>query len=111
MAKKRFASLDTVKLELSDGDWIEIKRDLTYGDYLDLQDASTQRDADDKVQLRMGEFWINRILVWAVDWSFEDEHGKVALNRDAIRALNAEAASEINKALQDYIDQQEASKN
>lgn len=111
MGKNRFAPLDTVKLELSEGDWIEVKRALSYGDYLDLQDASTKRDDNDNVHLQMGEFWINRLLTWAVDWSLEDERGKVELSHDAIRALSTEAAAEINKVLQDYISQQEDSKN
>jgi hypothetical protein len=95
-------------LELSDGDWIEVRKELTYGDILDLQENSTTADENGVPRFNGREFSINRILAWVVAWSFEDEHGPVELTRDAVKALNADAAGEINRALNEY---QEARKN
>lgn len=108
MATNRFARIDTVRLELSDGDWIEVKRELTYGDILELQEQSSTPDESNDLRFNGREFSLNRILTWVVAWSFEDESGPVELTRDAIRALNADAAAEINRALNEH---QEARKN
>lgn len=108
LGKNRFATVDTVRLELSDGDWIEVKRELTYGDILELQELSNTPDEGDIVRFNGREFSLNRILTWVVAWSFEDENGPVELTRDAVRALNAEAAGEINGALNEH---QESRKN
>ena len=108
MSKNRFALLETGRLELSEGDWIEIRKELTYGDILDLQEASTAPDENGELRFNGREFSINRIMAWVVAWSFEDENGPVELTRDAVKALNAEAAGEINRALNEY---QETQKN
>lgn len=106
MGKNRFVRPETVRLELSDGDWIDIRKELTYGDILDLQEASTVLDDNGELHFNGSEFSINRILAWVVAWSFEDENGPVELTRDAIKALSAEAAGEINRALNEYQEKQ-----
>lgn len=108
MATNRFARIDTVRLELSDGDWIEVKRELTYGEILDLKDLSFVQDDGNEPRFSEREFSINRITTLVVAWSFEDENGRVELTRDAVRALNAKAAGEINQVLNEY---QAAQKN
>jgi hypothetical protein len=104
--------LDTVKLELSDGDWIEVKRELTYGDQLALQWGSRKPgETESMLYLDMKEFYVNRILIWVTAWSLQDDKGPVELSADAERALRDTDAAELNKVLIEYIEAQEASKN
>jgi len=109
--RKAFVEPATVKLELSEGDWIEIKKELTYGEQLRLQDDSAQTGEDDKRRFAYSAFYVARLVTWIVDWSFEDEHGHVEVTADAIRALKGDIAGEINTALNKYETEQEASKN
>jgi len=103
VARRAFVTPATVKLELSEGDWIEIKAELTYGEQLHLQDMSSHMDADDKYHLDVSDFYINRITAWVVEWSFEDEDGRVNVTTDSVKALRGEIAGEINEALTKYI--------
>ena len=99
MSKNSFAQLDTVKLELGDGEWIEIKRELSYGDLLSLQDAADTPDGEGRLRFNSRAFYVSRILAWVVAWSLQDDKGPVELTRDAVEALNGEVAGAINKAL------------
>ena len=43
MGKNRFVTPDTARVELSDGDWIEIKERLTYGEQQRLAGGALTR--------------------------------------------------------------------
>jgi hypothetical protein len=129
MSRNRFVEPETVKLDLSDGDWIEVKKELTYGEeqrlagaamtsmniQSDADKAKTQTEEGDgvRVNLQNERFAIARLYTWLVDWSFTNAKGKrVEVSREAIANLSASTAHEIDDALTAYIaSREEAAKN
>jgi hypothetical protein len=111
VSRQAFVTPATVKLELSEGDWIEVKSELSYGEQLQLQDASSRAGEDDKPRFVYSNFYVAHLVAWIVDWSFTDANGRVEVTADAIRALRGEVAGEINTALNKYEQEQDALKN
>ena len=112
MARNAFVEPATVRLELSEGDWIEVKREITYGEQLELQDESSPRSpVDNKTHFVYSNFQVARMAICIVEWSFEDDNGQVEVTRDAIRALKRDIAEEFSDALDKYEAEQIASKN
>jgi hypothetical protein len=102
--KPRFVFLtDTVRLPLSEGDWIEVRRSLSYGQTLDLL-ADTYRSADggaptfDAVRFPLAE-----MEAWLCGWSFTEPSGDpVPVNAQTIRALDPATAQEIITAIRGH---------
>ena len=119
MARNRFVDPRTKRLELSDGDWIEVKGQLTFGETERIKAAAVQKkfriDASGEVELKDVEIAIDKVKIaklaaWLIAWSFCDSMGKpVALTIDAIDALDPATAEEVNAALDAHI--AEVSKN
>jgi FlaA1/EpsC-like NDP-sugar epimerase len=67
---------ETVKLEISRGDWLLVKKFLTTGENRDMLKAMRRdRDGDDRIdQINVG--WA-RSAWFLLDWSLQDPDGKV----------------------------------
>ena len=121
MPRNRFVEPETVRLELSDGDWIEVKKELTYGEEQRLTGAAmtsmnVQSDADRvkaktadgegvRVNLENERYAVLRFYTWIAEWSFTNKHGKhINVSRESISNLIASDAHEIDTALSAYID-------
>jgi hypothetical protein len=104
MGRNRFVSNEIVRLDLSDGDWIEVKSELSYGEQQSLFLGDVQMtgmfggEKDVKVDLEMIN--IRDMVMWIVDWSFEDAKGKrVPVSLESIKALTGSTAEEVDAAL------------
>ena len=113
MPRFRFVSPESVKIDISDGDWIEIKRQLTNGEQKAVNRAAfrsryelTDGDTGSSfVEMDMGSFALAKLGAYLVDWSFKDERGKdVKLTPDAMRNLDQETAAEIEAAIDTHIE-------
>ena len=122
MSKYRFVDPNTVRLDLSDGDWIEIKEQLTYGEQQRLAGGAMTRMvggpvaggevADAAVEMDLEKYQLLRLRTWLVDWSFRDRQGKaVRINAASLSSLHPDAVEEINAALTAHIEALEAAKN
>ena len=114
MPRNRFVEPETVRLELTDGDWIEVKKELTYGEEQRLAGAAmsvkSQLNGDkqvgDDIQLDMENerFAVLRFYLWLVDWSFTGRDKKpVKLTKAAIANLQHETADEIDQVLTAHV--------
>lgn len=63
----------TERVELSDGDWIELRKELSYGESLELSNAARL----DNGQIDLKDYYLVRASLYLTDWSFTDEQGKV----------------------------------
>ncbi len=114
--KNRFITPGTVRLELSEGDWIEIKQRLSYGEQQKLaSDALGKKvgllEGQPQVELDMATYQIKRLRMWIVDWSFTDDRDRhVPVSEDAIANLDPDAAEEIDAAITAYLEAREAEK-
>lgn len=100
-----------MRLELTEGDWVEVKERLSYGEQQRLTGKAVGRAAADGVTIDYAAYEIERLVTWLVDWSFRDEQDKpVLLSRDAIDALDPATADEISAAIAAHIEGQERGK-
>ena len=108
----RFASHQTTRLDLSEGDWLEVRDELSFGRQQKLAGAGVGGlqgfDGGDLANVRMevdlAAFEIERILAWVTEWSFRDATGRpVDLNRSAVENLTPETAEEIKAALDAHV--------
>ncbi len=81
MTRNRFVSPETVRLELSDGDWIEVKRRLTYGESQRLASAGLtsvkgERPQDAEVGIDLERYNLTKLEIWLTDWSLRDARDK-----------------------------------
>ena len=111
--RPRFADGSGVRLELSDGDWVLVRRELTYGQQRRLA-ASGLTGIDpavtegQRLQVDLAAYDLERLVTWLLDWSFTDADGEhVVLGREAIENLHPDAARELNEALDRHIEAQE----
>ncbi len=109
--KQRFVIPEEVRLDLSDGDWLDVKRELNHGEqqrltsFLNISpDGQVSGGATDR-------YMIERKFMYINDWSFENEKGKrVPVTRQAIANLSQETADEIDEALNEHFERMQAEK-
>lgn len=116
MSRNRFVLPNTVRAELSDGDWVEIKERLTYGEQQRLAGGALTKMSgaagEASIDLDFERYNLLRMETWLVDWSFVGANGKpVKISRAAIAALDTDTAAEIDAALTAHIEELEAAKN
>lgn len=122
--RDRFASGAAVRLDLSDGDWVLVRQELTYGQQRRLATAGLQGlppgagSAEDApggpgmgLTVDWAAFEIERLVAYLMDWSLLDADGeRVVVSREAIEALHPDTAKEIQEALDRHLEGQEAKK-
>jgi len=114
---KWFVEPNTVRLELSDGEWVEVKEELTYGEQQRLSNAAMTRFQDasaptPRIELDFERYQIIRLKTWLTDWSAKGHDGKsIKITDESIRALRSDMAAEIDAALTAHIESLEAAKN
>lgn len=111
----RFVRPDTDKLELTDGDWLLVKRRLTAGE-------ERRAFARHVKVMRRGEpteidpeaVGLGLMTQYLLDWSLTDDRGQVVVIRDqptsvveaALNALDPASFREINDALGAHVERQ-----
>ena len=110
MSKQRFVTPETVRLELSDGDWIEVKGRLTYGEQQHLSGSALKSASFGTSDLTIDyeAYALTRLETWLVEWGgpgFVDAKDKfVPVSRAAIRNLDPDKAAEIEAVLTVHIE-------
>jgi hypothetical protein len=116
MARNRFADeQETVRLDLSDGDWIDVRRELGYGRQSRMAAAGLGRvqasaldgTGDAEVGLSWEGFGFARMEAWVVNWSFRDRDNRPRpCDRRNMEALHPETVKEIIAALDTHQEEQ-----
>lgn len=101
MGRNRVVAQGTEHIEISDGDWIEVKRELNTGDQKRLDGAGLKPPVlvGNRIinPVDWGLFEMEKALIWLTDWSIVGPDGKVLpLNMDAIKSIDTETFEEIN---------------
>jgi hypothetical protein len=113
----RFVAPVTETIQLKDGHWIEIKKDLTAGEERALRSSGFRRvsqrkeDETNEVDVDWTAMAFARVEAYLVDWSARDDKGKsVAVSKAAIRALDEDSFNEIDEAIKAYVEARDAAK-
>lgn len=106
MARNRFTLSEVERIEISDGDWIEIKKDLNTGEVKRLESSGLKPPVTDVVTGKLVNpidweiYEIDRAVIFLQDWSFRDSSDKpVKISRDSVKALDPATFEEINVAI------------
>jgi hypothetical protein len=109
MARNRFPAPIVERLPLSEGDWIEVKRDLTVGEEKDISLLAmrelSQTDGTVKFSLDYQLMPFAKAVIYLVSWSFHNAKGPVKLDEDLrkrlaqLRALDRDTWEEIEAAV------------
>ena len=106
------------RLDLGGDAWIEVKRELTYGEAQELAGMALRvqggmgRAELPSLQLHWAEFQIETIYRWLTGWSATDAQGKaIPVSREAIRALPQAMAARLDAAIREHILAVEHEKN
>jgi hypothetical protein len=111
--RARFASGAQVRLELSDGDWVAVRAELTYGQQRRLASAGlsgvpaalAEQGQGAPLAVDLAAYDLERLATWLLDWSFRDADGDpVTVSREAIESLHPDTAAEIQLALDAHIE-------
>lgn len=105
MGKLRFVQPDVTRLDLSEGDWIEVKKRLTVGEEREAFQAvvgEVNTEGWRRPNLKM--MGIAELAAYIVDWSFDDAAGKrTKPSAAAIGGLSPEDFKEVEDAVTAHI--------
>lgn len=107
MARSRFVQLDTRRLTLSDGDWLEVKTRLSIGGLRALQVRKYEVDPKTgTMQLRLDALGIVDVAAYLVDWSFADlpiRGASLDVIEAAVRNLDPDDFVEVEAAVDTHV--------
>lgn len=113
--RNRFVMPEVVRLPLSDGDWIEVKRRLNVAERRSITSAATKNgmSVDTKrVYVDANDLEFAKVDAWVLDWNLVGEDDKpIKYSAQAVRALDPETFNEITDAIDAHEKAEEAAKN
>jgi len=99
-----FASQETERVQLDEKSWVDIKKEMSYGDTQKLAASfmkmrlQSKGDIDSDIDIETGN--IELLLINIADWNLVDEKGKkVPVIRENIRRLKSSTAETILTAI------------
>jgi len=107
MSRNRFVKPETVRLKLSEEEWVEIKKELNAGEARKQASlAVVPHILEGRVVDRVdwSQYELLRMELWVVDWHLHNAEGKVPkLSLDALRALDVTTFNEINDLISQHV--------
>ena len=109
---RRMRRPDTVKLDISQGDWLLVKRHLTAGEQRAMFAGMMREDGEGIDRVKVG---FSKILTYLLDWSFEDFDGKPLVIAGqpenvvsaALNGIDGDAFSDVLAAIEAHMDAME----
>ena len=113
MARCRFVEPDTRRLDLTEGDWIDVKVELTAGETRELFGRMRPYvTPGEPNQLIAKEVAIARLAAYVVDWSLRDKAGKpVPVTDVTIDAVDMETFTELLAVVDAHVAAQEVKRH
>ena len=101
----RFVQPQVMRLDLSDGDWLDVRRELTVGEQRQaMARAVKSMRADGRIEPDLANVGKAEIGAYIVDWSFTDANDKrVPYSETALDNLTTPAYNEIEIAVRAHI--------
>ena len=99
-SRNRFVQPRTVRLPLSDGDWIDVKAELNAGEQRRIFTGLVKTmQAGEKPELNPEQVGKTKILEYVVDWSLRDGDKAVPFSPAALDNVDPDTYSEIMAAV------------
>lgn len=108
MGRSRFVRPESRKLDLSDGDWLLVKKRLTTGEQRDAFMRAYVERADGTFVVHPGKIGVQMVVAYLLDWSFADDSGQQVVIRAqdadiveaALRGLDPDDFAETRAAIE-----------
>jgi len=102
MPRLRFVTPEVVRLPLSEGDWIEVKKRLTVGEARQATSSFIGTFTRDGARtVNMETLGMGNVLAYLVRWSFRDSNDlPTTVSLDAIKLLDLDTYREIEEAIE-----------
>jgi hypothetical protein len=102
MPRLRFVTPEVVRLPLSDGDWIEVKKRLSVGESRAATSSFIGRfHGDGSRTPNLETLGMGQTLAYLVRWSFRDANDHpVSVSLDALKSLDSDTYREIEDAIE-----------
>lgn len=116
MAKKQasdvwFVDPDVVQLDLGDGLWLKVKKELTVGESMAVQQALIKSvRADGRVEPDLSQIWKANICAYIIDWNLERHGKRVPYSLDAVDSLSKPAWERVAAVVNAHVDASEAAR-
>lgn len=111
----RVVDPETVTIQISGEDWIEVKKRLSYGEFNKMQASLVSEIRQDgRVTPNLENVEIAQVLAYLVDWSLIDSKGKTipidteGRKRAAVESLHKDTVKEIVAAVTAHVEAMEA---
>lgn len=111
MARERFPKPLTVRLPISDGDWVEVKKRLTAGEYHGLLQRQYVVQSDGRMQMDIRYAGLALMLAYLVDWSLTTDGKPVPFDEAALLSTDIDTFREIRKAVEAHDEADEAARS
>lgn len=100
MGRDWFASQGREKIELGDGDWVEIRKELTYGEFIQFMQA-TGLDLSEQFTFNTLVTSMKPIILsYVTDWSVTDPNGqRVSVSAESVESMHNDCVLEIGTAI------------
>lgn len=104
MPRNRFISPEIVRLPLSDGDWIDVKKELNAGEARRVFTKLVKTmHAGEKAELNPEDVGKTKLVEYLIGWSFIDQDGRPsAYSPEALDDLEPDTYNEIAKAIETH---------
>lgn len=111
---------NSTRLEIGDGDWVEVKNELTAGERKKmlasgLTHVQGKQNADPDEDVTVGidfkKYGLSKVAAYILDWNAKDEQSRpVPYSIEAIQQLDQDTFDRIEKALDAHIEAQREAK-
>jgi hypothetical protein len=110
MGRSRFVQPETIRIDLSDGDYLILKKELNAGEQRRVfSDFVKQARSGEPFELDPEKVGLTKMVAYLVSWSFCDQGGlPVEVSESAIKALDLESFREVKDAIDAHETQVEA---
>lgn len=112
MPRCRYVQPETTRYDLTEGDWIDLKRQLTAGERWAIDAAGLSEDETGTLNRDLAQRSIAIRLGWIVGWSFVDPAGnQTKPTAETLGALDLETIAEVDQVIMRHVDARRAEKN
>lgn len=108
-----FIAPESVRIDLPEGQWIEIKKRLNVGEQRELfRRVYPAATAGEKLRLDIAEVGFAKVLAYVLAWSLTDDQGKaVPISESALNTLGPDKFAYIREAVEAHEDQQDRARD
>jgi hypothetical protein len=108
MARNPFVKPEVVRLDLAEGDWVDVKKHLTAGEEARMSGAGlrqmTQEEGKPAFFLDFEKLRMAQVETYVVAWSFVNEKGnQTKPTPENISALSGDVLKEIGDAIDEHV--------